>query len=426
MVNAPHERMLHTPAGLNTLPKEWYWARLDEVCDGIFDCPHSTPTISPFGPLMVRSQDIRTGFFRVDEAAHVSEETYCERTRRTEPRYGDLFYSREGTYFGIAAEVPAEKKVCLGQRMVLIRPNARIAHYRFLRYWLNSHFLAAHVYGFKDGSVAERLNLPTIRALPVAMPPMAEQQAIAYILGSLDDKTEINRRMNATLEAMARALFRSWFVDFDPVQAKAAGQQPDGMDSATAALFPDSFVDSPLGRVPKDWKVRKLSEVVELAYGKALKDTDRLPGAIPVYGSNGQVGWHCEASVKGPGIIVGRKGNPGIVTRVMTDFFPIDTTFYIKWITDISFTYLYFTLGSLNLSSLGSDSAVPGLNRNIAYMSDILVPCQEVLTAFEDTVIAFFRFIHENDEQSTALGAIRNLLLPKLLSGEIRVQEIMA
>ena len=101
--------------------------------------------------------------------------------------------------------------------------------------------------------------------MKLTLPPLAEQRAIAHILGTLDDKIELNRRMNETLEAMARALFKSWFVDFDPVRAKREGRQPAGMDKATAALFPDAFQDSPLGKIPKGWQVERIEELVTLS-----------------------------------------------------------------------------------------------------------------------------------------------------------------
>jgi len=108
---------------------------------------------------------------RADQAARVSEETYNERIARGTPSRGDLLYSREGTYFGIAAEVPERMRVCLGQRMVLIRPKPILVDFRYLCRWLNSPVLASHIQGYRDGTVAERLNLPTIRALPVLVPP---------------------------------------------------------------------------------------------------------------------------------------------------------------------------------------------------------------------------------------------------------------
>lgn len=119
------DQELHIPSTAALLPDDWRWNRLDKVCEGIFDCPHSTPALTDDGPLVARSQDIRTGIFCIEDAGHVSEETYQERIIRAEPRHGDLLYSRKGTYFGIAAEVPFNVRVCLGQRMVLLRPEKR-------------------------------------------------------------------------------------------------------------------------------------------------------------------------------------------------------------------------------------------------------------------------------------------------------------
>src|ERR1700730_13784721 len=115
---------LHLPLESSRWTVPRLWVRLEDICDGIFDCPHSTPIITVEGPLLARSQDIRSGILRVEEAAHVTSATYSERIVRAETQYGDILYSREGPYFGIAAEVPRGVKICLGQRMVLIRPKA--------------------------------------------------------------------------------------------------------------------------------------------------------------------------------------------------------------------------------------------------------------------------------------------------------------
>ncbi|MGB9624671.1 MAG: restriction endonuclease subunit S [Phycisphaerae bacterium] len=156
----------------------------------------------------------------------------------------------------------------------------------------------------------------------VAVPPLPIQRRIAAVLGALDDKIELNRRMNRTLEAMAAAIFKSWFIDFDPVHAKAEGRDTN-LPAEIADLFPDSFEDSPIGPIPKGWTVSKLGDLIELAYGKSLRAQDRRPGPVAVYGSNGPVGWHDTVLVPGPGIVVGRKGNPGIVTWSPAEFFPM-------------------------------------------------------------------------------------------------------
>jgi len=276
---------------------------------------------------------------------------------------------------------------------------------------------------FNVGSGVPTLNRNHIHPLPIKLPPLPEQRAIAHILGTLDDKIELNRKMNETLEAMARAIFKSWFVDFLPVRAKTEGRDT-GLPKEIADLFPDSFENSELGEIPKGWRVENLGEVVTLAYGKALKKAIRMSGNIPVYGSNGQVGWHNEKLVDGPGIIVGRKGNPGIITWVPTDFFPIDTTFYVVPKGPISsLYYLFYSLGLQDLPSLGADSAVPGLNRNMAYMNHIIIPPIKILQLFDTQVDNLYKKIQANNDQSTTLSAIRDALLHKLISGEIRVTE---
>lgn len=141
------------------------------------------------------------------------------------------------------------------------------------------------------GSAQPILNKCDFSRLAITLPPLAEQKAIAAILGSLDDKIELNRRMNATLEEMARALFQSWFVDFDPVRAKIEGRAPVGLDAETAALFPAAFQDSPLGPIPKGWSVSTIGEFARNHDGRRIpvKETERISGPFPYYGASGIV-----------------------------------------------------------------------------------------------------------------------------------------
>lgn len=269
-----------------------------------------------------------------------------------------------------------------------------------------------------------RLQTDALGQLAIPVPPLTEQQAIACILGALDDKIELNRRMNRTLEAMARAIFQSWFVDFDPVRAKLAGRQPPGLNPKLAALFPDAFEDSELGEIPKGWRVATLGDVCQLAYGKARKADERVPGHVAVMGSNGQVGWHNVSLVSGPGVVVGRKGNPGIITWVDSPFFPIDTTFYVVPRRDsIPLTYLHDALVHLDLPRFSADSAVPGLNRNIAYMSNVVVPRPELLSAFDLRIKTVRRRMEATNKENRTLATLRDALLPKLISGELRVPD---
>lgn len=272
-------------------------------------------------------------------------------------------------------------------------------------------------------SAVPGLNREAAHARRLAIPDdEREQRAIVKILGTLDDKIELNERTIETLGAMPRALFRSWFVDFDPVRAKVEGRDP-GLPPFLADLFPDAFETSELGEIPKGWEVKTLGELLELAYGKALKAEDRHDGTVPVYGSNGQVGWHDERLVAGPGIVVGRKGNPGIVTWVPKDFFPIDTTFYVvpNAACD-NMPFLFHVLRTHDLASLGADSAVPGLNRNLAYMSRQVLPSTALRNWFDRLASEFLQRVHQINGESGSIAALRDTLLPRLISGVLRIE----
>ena len=271
------------------------------------------------------------------------------------------------------------------------------------------------------GSVYVNVSKSRFSDIEVSLPPLPEQRAIADVLGTLDDKIELNRRMNETLEAMARALFRDWFVDFGPVRAKMAGREPY-LPPDVWSLFPDRLAPSELGDIPAGWQVKTLGQLIELAYGKALREQDRRPGSIPVYGSNGQVGWHDTKLVDGPGIVVGRKGNPGLVRWAPVQFYPIDTTFYVvPMYENLSLHFLFYALDGQDLPSIAADSAVPGLNRNLAYMNRQIMPPRGLIAKFHHDASAIFNRRDGLETECRDLTALRDALLPSLVSGGLRV-----
>jgi type I restriction enzyme, S subunit len=401
---------------------EWKSVTVAEVCDLIVDCVNKTaPVVEELTPYkMLRTTNIRGGRIDREDCRRVTKDTFAIWTRRADVKRGDVILTREAP-MGEVGYVDFDDSVFLGQRLMQYRANPRLLDPRFLLYSFLSRDLqnqfAAHE---GSGSTVSHIRVGDCSRFRLSLPPLAEQRRIVAILGALDDKIELNRRTNATLEAMARALFQSWFVDFDPVRAKLDGRPPVGIDTATAAIFPDSFDETALGHTPHGWKVQTLGEVIELAYGKPLKAEDRKSGPVCVYGANGPVGWHDEKLVSGPGIVVGRKGNPGVVTWAHGDFYPIDTTFYVEPIGGCrSLYYFYYALSLHNLANLSADSAVPGLNRNHAYMSKQVIPPQPVLAAFDSQIAPMFTAIHTNEEQSRNLATLRDTLLPKLLSGRL-------
>ena len=193
------------------------------------------------------------------------------------------------------------------------------------------------------------------------------------------------------------------------------------MDAATAALFPDSFEESELGLVPSGWKVGKVENLMTLSYGKALKATDRIDGSVPVYGSGGITGYHNETLVKGPSVIVGRKGTVGSLYWEDRPFFPIDTVFYVR--TDKPLTYCYYLLQTLGLEDMNTDGAVPGLNRNNAYRLPLVVATTSILESFDEIVSSLRNKMFSNSQHVQNLTQLRDTLLPRLISGQLRLPE---
>jgi len=407
---------------------DWATFTLKDVCTRITDGSHYSPKSVENGLPMASVKDLTPFGINLESCRLISKDDFSALAYQDcKPIVGDVLISKDGaSALDTVCEVKQEVDVVLLSSVAILRPDINKIIPAYLRYYLDAESTRKYLKDvFITGAAIPRIVLKDFKRAEIRLPPLPEQRAIARILGSLDDKIELNRRMNETLEAIARAIFKSWFVDFDPVRAKAEGREPAGMDAETAALFPDSFEETELGMVPRGWMVKTIGDVLDLAYGKALKEDCRMPGKIPVYGSNGQVGWHNEKIADGPGIIVGRKGNPGTVTWSQPDFFSIDTTFYVKPKSLCkSMFYLFFSLRKQNLSSLGADSAVPGLNRNLAYMSKMLVPSWMVLEAFNKHIELIYEMIYVNDEQSHNIADIRDLLLLKLISGEIQVKNM--
>jgi type I restriction enzyme S subunit len=260
---------------------EWRECCLGELAE-IYDGPHATPSKTEKGPIFLGISNLNGGRLDLSNTEHLSEDDYQKWTRRVTPQTNDIVFSYE-TRLGEAALIPSGLKCCLGRRMGLLRPIRELVDSRFLLYaYLGQDFqetLRAHTI---HGSTVDRIPLMDMPKFPISVPcDIHEQRTIAHILGTLDDKIELNRRMNETLEAMARAIFKSWFVDFDPVRAKAEGRDT-GLPEEIADLFPDSFEETELGEVPKGWEVCGLDEIATFLNGLALQkyppnEGDELP-----------------------------------------------------------------------------------------------------------------------------------------------------
>ncbi|MEO9058329.1 MAG: restriction endonuclease subunit S [Ktedonobacteraceae bacterium] len=266
------------------------------------------------------------------------------------------------------------------------------AYYQLLNFDINK---------IDSGSAIPSTSRDAFYQIPVLLPPLLTQRKIATILSAYDDLIENNTRRTSILEEMAQSLYREWFVHF-----RFPGHEKK------------SLVETALGMIPEGWEVRTFGEVIELAYGKALKADMRVVGNILVYGSGGVIGYHNEGIVKGPGIIVGRKGNVGSVFWSDNDFFPIDTVFFVR--SNVCLHYIYYNLQDQHF--VNNDAAVPGLNRNQAYLLPFLLPDGPILSIFQEFIDPLFRQKQVLIKKNANLRQTRDLLLPKLISGEVDVE----
>ncbi len=293
--------------------------------------------------------------------------------------------------------------------------------YRFLKYALlaeNRSFSR-----FSHGTTHQTIYFPEVKAFHVCVPPVADQRALADVLTSLDDKIEQNRRTSRALEELARATFKAWFVDFEPVKAKAAGVSGfPGMPSATFATLPNRFTESRIGPTPHCWQVGSLEDILELQRGFDLPKDSRREGPYPVLSASGINGYHDEYRVKGPGVTTGRSGVLGRVLFCDSDFWPLNTSLWVKEYRHSNPWHAYYLLQSVDLSQFNAGSAVPTLNRNHLRGIPVVVPSTPALSAFAEVCGSLFTLRAQLETESLKLAELRDYLLPRLLSGRVRVR----
>jgi len=392
----------------------------EEYCVRVADGTHGSPKETSDGKQLVTSKNVKGGRLSLESAYFISLDDFHIINKRSKVDQWDLLLTMIGTV-GEVCLVDQPKPDFAIKNVGLLKCGDELRG-KWLYYFLRSPQGQGLIEQRKKGSTQQYISLTEIRKLPISYPRSSEDMKAALdTLWSLDDRITLLRETNDTLETIAQALFKSWFVDFEPVRAKAEGLEPEGMDAATAALFPDSFEESEQGLIPRGWKVRKVEDVMELFYGKALKATERVDGPIPVYGSGGITGYHNESIVKGPSVIVGRKGNVGSLFWEDRSFFPIDTVFYVR--TDNPLTYCYYLLQTLGLEDMNTDAAVPGLNRNNAYRLPVVVATTLILESFDEIISSLRNKMFSNSQHAQKLTQLRDTLLPRLISGQLRLPE---
>ena len=288
---------------------------------------------------------------------------------------------------------------------IVMRGIPGISDNRFVYYL--SHFpdfKNAAVKSMVGSSGRQRAQVDVIKNLEFYLPGLVEQRKIADTLSALDDKIALNNRINHNLEKQAQALYKSWFVDFEPFK--------DG-----------KFVDSEQGMIPAGWHVGRLSELVEVRYGKDHKMLN--DGKIPVYGSGGLMRYADRALFENESVLIPRKGTLNNVMYVNQPFWTVDTMFYTIGKTAHVIKYAHLFLLTQDLASMNAGSAVPSMTTDILNRLPVLIPTQEALKTFDTIVSAVYSVIGSDQVESASLASARDSILPQLMSGAIDINSLI-
>ncbi len=428
---------------LGQLPDSWAIVTFGELLDG----PTRNGVYKPkkfhgTGAKMINMGEL-FAFSRIEQPEMKRVQLSTKELDRFAVQAGDLLFARRS----LVAEGAGKCSLVLGDgeprafesSIIRARPDKKKAVPAFLYYLFSS------TYGrFLMSSILRQVAVSGIASsdlvnLEVPLPPLSEQRAIASILGALDDKIELNRRMNETLEEMARALFKSWFVDFDPVRAKLEGRQPAGMDDETAALFPDSFENSPLGDIPRGWSVEPLDQVAHFLNGLALQKypqegDEYLPAIKIAELRKGVTASSGRTSTKIPPQYVVQDGDVlfswsgSLEVQLWTGgrgalnqhLFKVTSQRVPKW-----FYYYWIKQHLPEFRAIASDKATTMGHIKRHHLTDALavVPPEPTLHAMSAVMEPIVSKMLNNNLEARTLAAGRDALLPKLLSGEVRVRE---
>jgi type I restriction enzyme S subunit len=382
------------------LHKQWSHVQLSSICKKIGS--GSTPrggdgVYLDEGTAIIRSQNVYNGRFSADGLAHITE-IDAEKLSGVTVELRDVLLNITGDSVARCCHVPEwVLPARVNQHVAIVRPDVGQLLPEFLCYYFISPLMQKYLLSRAgSGGTRNALTKGMIEAFEVPCPSLATQQRIVELLKSYDDLIENNRRRIQLLEQAARLLYKEWFVHL---------------------RFPGHEHVKIKDGVPEGWEKKTIGELAPLKYGKALKQDDRIPGPYPVYGSSGVIGIHDKALVAGPAILVGRKGNVGSVYYSKSDFYPIDTVYYIE--TENCSLYLYYAL--LHTQFISTDVAVPGLNRDYAHSRTMLVPDDKILTLFEQHAVTMHDQIDCLTKYNESLSKVRDLLLPRLMNGEIAV-----
>lgn len=419
----------------------WSEKSLEEVVAKFIDYRGKTPRKVDFGIPLITAKIVKGG--RVDRYGEFIEETeYSSWMKRGIPNPGDTIITTEAP-LGEVAEVPSQK-VAFAQRIIVLSPNRDLLVPRYLKYAMISPGVQFDLRARASGTTVQGIKQTELRKVKIPVPDLLTQQRIAHVLGCLDDKIEVNRKMNETLEQMTRAIFKSWFIDFDPVHAKRQGKKPSGMDKATAALFPDCFEQSEFGQVPMGWTTGSLADVFSvntwtLSSKDTLCDIDYIEISSVGAGAVNEVVRYQKGSEPSRA-----KRRLRHLDTVVSTVRPERAAYFLavhpseSTLASTGFAVLtpksecealfgHYAVARdeffEELGRLADGGAYPAINPQLILSRPLVIPPPALRNAFHSVTepIAMQKYL--NDAESKTLAQTRDLLLPRLLSGDLIIKE---
>jgi type I restriction enzyme S subunit len=425
---------------------EWRDVALEDVADEL-TVGYVGPMASEYvddGVPFLRSLNVEPLRINKNDLKFITPE-FHSRIKKSRLTPGDVVIVRTGKP-GACCVVPDWLADANCSDLVIVRCGKQLNNH-FLAYFVNT-VASGHVAAHLVGAVQQHFNVGSARTLRINLPPLAEQRAIAAVLGALDDKIELNRRMNATLEAMARALFQSWFVDFDPVRAKLDGREPFGLDPASAALFPDSFDGSAVGQIPNGWRIKTVGEVVDCVGGGTPSTAE------PIYWEGGTHHWTTPkdfSSLQAPILLdTERKLTDDGIAKISSGLLPAGTLLlssrapvgylaitampvainqgFIALKCNV-FASNFFMLNwcqtnMAEIKSRATGTTFAEISKQNFRPIPVVLPPIDLMAAFTTKVAPLYAQITANLHQSQDLANLRDTLLPKLLSGELALPQM--
>lgn len=456
----------------------WPRVRIGDVAE-VFDGPHATPTKTATGPVFLGISALVRGRLDLSNTELLSEDEFVKWTRRVTPTAGDVVFSYE-TRIGEAAIIPAGLRCCLGRRMGLVRTNLlKLDPHFFLYQYLSPAFQEFLGSRTIHGSTVDRIALKEFPNFEIDLPPLDVQRQVAKVMLDVDTKIDLNRRINQTLEAMAQAIFKSWFVDFDPVKAKIAALQegrdplraamstisgkpnaeldalpPEQYDplAATAALFPDEMEASALGGIPGGWSQKALAQLTDkigsgstprggkevyLDEGVALIRSQNVYDSLFVWEGLARISDKAATQLKGVtvqegDVLLNITGASILRTCIVEpDALPARVNQHVAIIrTKASmpprFIHMHLLRPEIKSHLLGLNAGASREAITKAHIESLalLTPDPDLLAAFQSATDPLFRQVQRFAQQMRVLAELRDTLLPKLLSGELSVENI--